>query len=121
MKIIKDNYTRNFQCTCAGCNSIYEFTRDEALKTAKKQISIKCPLCEYETILASSKEEQFQNVVEIKDEKKVAKPKVKKVLLEDKVEKSKTTRTSKPKVVEEQKESTTVLPETQDSQTTLSE
>ena len=121
MKIIKDNYTRTFRCTCARCNSIYEFTRDEALKTAKKQITIKCPLCEYETFLASSKEEQFQNVVEIKDEKKVIKPKAKKLLLEDKVEKSKTTRTSKPKVVEEQKESTTVLPETQDSQTTLSE
>ena len=119
MKIIKDNYTRIYQCTCGCCNSIYEFTRDEALKTAKKQISIKCPLCEYETFLASSKEEQFQNVVEIKEEKKVAKPKVKKVLLEEKVDSVKTakkpaaTAKSETPVVEEPKESTEVLSESQ--------
>lgn len=116
MKIIQDNYTKNYECVCAGCGSIYQFTQDEALKTAKKEITIKCPLCGYDTYLAPSKEEHFQNVTEIKDEKKVTKPKAKKVLLEDKNDKPKTTRTSKAKttVVEEPKESTTeVLPETQ--------
>lgn len=116
MKIIQDNYTKNYQCVCGGCTSIYQFTQDEALKTAKKEITISCPLCGYVTQLAPNKEERFQNVTEVKEEKKVSKPKAKKVLLEDKNDKPKTTRTSKAKAttVEEPKESTTeVLPETQ--------